>query len=66
MNYLSSKYRIKEGSVKEPDFYIGADIKKWIVDSCSEGPTQTRWAMSSDKYVKCAVTNVERARPSAS
>jgi hypothetical protein len=45
MDYLSSKYKPKEGSVKEPD---------------SADPTKTRWAMSSDTYIKRAVTDVER------
>ena len=59
MDYLSSKYKLKEGSVKEPDSYLGADIKKWNIES-SEDPTKTRWAMSSDTYVKRAVADVER------
>jgi hypothetical protein len=59
MDYLSSKYKLKEGSVKEPDSYLGADIKKWNIESSAD-PTKTRWAMSSDTYVKRAVADVER------
>jgi len=51
MDYLSSKYKLKEGSVKEPDSYLGADIRKWSVEG-SDDPTKTRWAMSSDTYIK--------------
>lgn len=59
MDYLSSKYTLKEGSVKEPDSYLGADVKKWHIDG-SDDPTKPRWAMSSDTYVKRAVAEVER------
>ena len=59
MDYLSTKYTLKEGSVHEPDSYLGAEIKKWHIDG-SEDPTKTRWAMSSDLYVKRAIADVER------
>jgi hypothetical protein len=42
MDYLSSKYKLKEGSVKETNTYLGADIKKWNIDSSAD-PTKTRW-----------------------
>jgi len=28
MDYLGTQYKLKDGSVKEPDIYLGADIKK--------------------------------------
>jgi hypothetical protein len=59
MDYLSSKYKLKEGSVKEPYSYLGADIKKWNIESSAD-PTKTWWAVSSDTYVKRAVPDVER------
>jgi hypothetical protein len=59
MDFLSSKYKLKDGSVKEPYFYLGADILKWKIDGCDD-PTKLRWAMSSDTYVKRAVAEVER------
>ena len=59
MDYLASKYTLKEGSVKEPEDYLGAEIRKWTIDG-SDDPTKVRWAMSSDLYVKRAVTEVER------
>ena len=59
MDYLASKYTIKEGSVKEPEAYLGAKIRKWTIDG-SDDLTKVRWAMSSDLYVKRAVTEVER------
>jgi hypothetical protein len=59
MVYLETKYTLKEGSVKEPDAYLGAEVKKWTIDG-SDNPTKTRWAMSSDLYVKRALADVER------
>ncbi|KAI2500927.1 hypothetical protein MHU86_13534 [Fragilaria crotonensis] len=32
MDYLASKYTLKKGSVKEPDSYLGAEVKKWTID----------------------------------
>jgi hypothetical protein len=59
MDFLSSKYKLKEGSVKEPDTYLEADIKKWTIDGLDD-PTKTRWAMLSETYIKRAITKVER------
>ena len=47
MDYLASKYTLKKGSVKEPDAYLGAEVKKWTIDG-AENPTKVRWAMLSD------------------
>ena len=41
--------------MKELDAYLGAEIRKWTIDG-SDDPTKVRWAMSSDLYVKRAVT----------
>lgn len=51
MDYLSSKYKLKEGSVREPDCNLGADIKKWHING-SDDPMKVHWAMSSDMYVR--------------
>ena len=59
MQHLESKYTLKEGSVKEPDTYLGAEVKKHFIEH-SEDPTKPRWAMSSDLYVQQAVKEVER------
>ena len=58
MDHLSSRYTLKEGSVKAPDAYLGASIKKWTIDG-SDDDKKVRWAMSSDLYVKRAVADVE-------
>lgn len=58
MDYLGTHYTLKAGSVKEPDIYLGAAIKKWYIDG-SDNPGKVRWAMSADMYVKRAVKDVE-------
>jgi hypothetical protein len=58
MKYLQSRYTLKEGSVKEPDTYLGATVKKWYIPG-SDDPGKVRWAMSSEVYVKRAITDVE-------
>ncbi len=58
MDYLASRYTLKEGSVKEPDQYLGAQISKFRIDG-AEDPDKTRWAMSSDLYIKRAIKDVE-------
>jgi len=56
MDELGKAYTLKAGSVKEPDAYLGAEIKKWKLD----GDLREKWSMSSDLYVKRAIDNVER------
>jgi hypothetical protein len=53
MDYLDSCYTMKAGSVKEPDEYLGAQIRKHNLDG------KEVWAMSSDLYVKRAIADVE-------
>ena len=55
MDYLSEKYTLKAGSVKEPDVYLGADVKKFTI-----GTDQYAWGISPDTYVKSAIIEVER------
>ena len=58
MDGLSKRCVLKEGSVKEPDLYLGARISKHMIPR-SDDPTKTRWAMSSDDYVKSAINNLQ-------
>ena len=51
LDHLASHYTLKDGSVKEPDAYLGAEISKVEIPG-SDNPTKTRWVMSSDLYVK--------------
>ena len=58
MDYLASRYTLKPGSVKEPDTYLGAQVSKFYIDGAPD-PGKPRWAMSSEKYVRQAVSDVE-------
>jgi len=40
MAYLGSRYTLKEGSVKESDAFLGAEIKKWNLND-PDNPTKT-------------------------
>ncbi len=52
MKILSTKYKLKDRSIKKPD------IKEWqIGDANNNG--KVCWAMSSETYVKRAVRDVE-------
>jgi hypothetical protein len=58
MDRLSIVYQLKDGSVKEPTTYLGADIRRMVVGGDSEYTYAYR--MSSDTYLKRAVQEVER------
>jgi hypothetical protein len=55
---MASRYTLKPGSVEEPTIYLGAQICKFYIDG-ADNPEKPRWAMSSEKYVKQAVADVE-------
>jgi Reverse transcriptase (RNA-dependent DNA polymerase) len=55
MDYLASVYTLKAGLVKEPDVYLGADVKKFAI-----GVDQSAWGISPDLYCKTTVKEVER------
>jgi Reverse transcriptase (RNA-dependent DNA polymerase) len=57
MKRLSDTYKLKEGSVKEPDKYLGADISKHTVNQ--HGVEVNCYSMSSDGYLKQALKVVE-------
>ncbi len=59
MDHLATKYTLKEGSVGPPTEYLGAQISSFKVPD-AYGSEKTCWSMSSDKYVKQAVADVER------
>ena len=56
MELISAKYTLKAGSLKESTEYLGKEVWKFTLP---DNLTKTRWAMSSNLYVKHAVTNVE-------
>jgi hypothetical protein len=43
--------------VKEPDQYLGAQIKKHVLPG--DDPSKFKWAISSDLYVKKAIEDVQ-------
>ena len=53
MNRLSEEYRLKDGSVGEPDIYLGANIEKVQLDDGS-----VTWSMKSREYVTNAIQNL--------
>lgn len=57
MDFLSKRYTMKEGSVREPTDYLGAQVRKFTIDG-DDGPDEC-WALSSDLYVKRAIADVE-------
>ena len=57
MKKLADTYKLKEGSVKEPDTYLGADIGKYTVHH--DGQETECYSMSSDNYLKRAIKVVE-------
>ena len=58
MEELGKRFTLKPGSVKEPDLYLGADVSKWYIAE-SDDPGKARWAMSSTKYTKRAISELE-------
>lgn len=59
LKHFEETYTLKKGSVKEPDSYLGADIRKYNLEGDGDY-SKVRWAMSSDTYVKRAIAEVER------
>ena len=54
MNRLSEVYRLKDGSVGEPDRYLGANIGKVQLDDGS-----VSWSMTSREYFTNVIQNLE-------
>ena len=59
MNALGKRFTLKPGSNKEPDSYLGANVKKLRILQ-SNGPEKVRWAFESSSYVTKAMKDVER------
>ena len=54
LNRLAELYRLKDGSVGEPDRYIGANIEKVKLDDFS-----VAWSITSREYITTAIHNLE-------
>jgi hypothetical protein len=50
---LDKYFTMKDGSIQEPTFYLGAKLKKTVLPN-----SVIAWGMSSSKYVNAAVHNV--------
>jgi len=55
MGYLQQSYTLKDGSVKEPEMYLGGDISMYELKDGKKA-----WSLSSNTYVKRAVAEVQR------
>jgi hypothetical protein len=51
---LDEYFKIKEGSIQVPTFYLGAKMKKTVLPN-----GVVSWGVSSSKYVQSAVQNVQ-------
>jgi hypothetical protein len=51
---LDEYFKMKEGSIQVPTFYLGAKLKKTVLPN-----DVVAWGMSSSKYVQSAVQNVK-------
>jgi hypothetical protein len=54
MDHIGQSYRLKEGSVQEPERYLGANIERWTFHDGRQ-----LWSMSAKSYVKSAIENIE-------
>ena len=59
LDHFMKAYTLKKDSVKPPESYLGADIIQYHLEGDGD-LTKIRWAMSSDTYVKRAISEVER------
>jgi hypothetical protein len=51
---IDKYFKMKPGSIMEPTFYLGANLKKTVIPN-----GVVTWGMSSSKYVQAAVQNVQ-------
>ena len=60
MECIEKRFTLKNGTIKEPDLYLGADIEKVFFHNCEDDSTKARWALSSTSYTTKAIEEVER------
>ena len=58
MDAISKRYTLKEGSVKPPDQYLGAEVKCHFIESF-DNLGRACWSMLFNIYVKRSVDDVE-------
>ena len=54
MKGVQRTFKLKDDKIDEPEDYLGATLEKMILSNGSEC-----WSVSSTKYVKSAVQNIE-------
>ncbi len=54
MDLIGKSFTVKPDSVHEPDFYLGAQVRKVELS-----PGKWAWGLSSDEYVKRSIAEVE-------
>jgi hypothetical protein len=59
MDALGKCFTLKPGSIKAPDSYLGANVKKFPIPK-SDDPEKVRWTFESLSYVSKAMKDVER------
>jgi hypothetical protein len=59
MDELGKRFTLKPGSIKEPDTYLGVDIKKFRIHNSDE-PEKIRWAFESTSYIKKVIGEIEK------
>jgi hypothetical protein len=46
MDAVGQQFKLKPGSIKEPDTYLGVDVQKFCIPDSDE-PDKVRWAFES-------------------
>ena len=58
-NKLDHYFKMKPGSIGDPDIYLGAKISQFEIDGYAPNERVFAWALSPTKYVTAAIANVE-------
>jgi hypothetical protein len=53
MKGIQKDFKLKDDKIAPPDMYLGSQLEKKVIDG------ESCWTMTSEKYVKAAVANVE-------
>ena len=56
---LDGYFKMKPGSIGDPDIYLGGKLRTVIMEDPNTGLTCEAWGLSPTKYVQAAIDNVE-------
>ena len=59
LNRLDRYFKMKEGSIGDPDIYLGGKVSEQHVHNHKDDETTRCWGISPTKYVRDAIENVE-------